>query len=274
MPLLHLLSHKVKGKSTTEVTDDLFSPDPRSRLHAARAASEAVRRRTLAFLSEGCPHKPWPRGMPTSVNPLVVVIGVSPGNSPALGAKAFLEDYTPTFGLPAPGLFYRDQAYYWQKVRLLGTSMTRLLDHTLSDQDGLALTGHLNLGTGMFGSASRAAIEPDVVRWVSDVIARCRARLVIALGLVKLLTTDEVLRGIWNDGAAVVDWTQPQLVAASTFRYRLFRGKGPNGTGFDLVFWPNHPSRAPFGGRPRVGGRWESSIGAACDWLRPRATCN
>src|SRR5207247_7289693 len=80
----------------------LFTDDAAERVAAARALSEQERSDLLDELALQLPskHKPWPVAMPTAVNPLVVVIGVSPGNAPASRDKPFLRDYTPPFGTP------------------------------------------------------------------------------------------------------------------------------------------------------------------------------
>lgn len=247
---------------------NLFSQDARSRIEAARSLPPDERTDLLRSLAQGSPYQPWPRGMPSSVNPLVVVLGVSPGNSPAASGGAFLSDYTPTFGEPAPGFRYRDSSSYWDKVRILSTSLLRTWDPSLTEDECIALTGHLNLGTGMFGLAGEDAVEPDVVRWVSSVIAAFRARVVVGLGLVGLLTArSDRVRDAWNGGVLQTDWTLPKWQERDGFRFRHFIAQSDE-TPVHILLWPNHPSRVPFTGPPRPGGAWERSTLAAAEIVR------
>jgi len=252
------------------VDEQLFSDKPRNRIAAAGALDESARRAVLDRLAFDAPYKPWPRGMPGSVNPLLVVVGVSPGDSPAADQAAFLSDYTPTFGEPAAGFKYPDTSHYWQKVRLLSRELLRIWDSTLTEDECLALTSHLNLGTGMFGSASMAAIELEVVRWVSATILRFHARVVIGLGLIEFLTSPRRndLRTAWNEGGLMVAWTVPNVLTRGAFRFRSFVARGIDERTIQVLLWPNHPSRVPFAGRGEIGGAWHRSVLAAAEFLR------
>lgn len=250
--------------------EGLYGPTALGRISSASAMGPEERAEILQTLSANTPYPPWPRGMPTSVNPLVVIVGVSPGASPAHEGPAFLGDYTPTFGVPAPGFNYRDTSFYWDKVRLLATGFVRLWGEALDERDCLALSGHLNLGTGMFGSASAVAVESDVVRWVSDVLPRLHPRLVIGLGLVGLLTNRShgAIREAWVAGGLSVDWLKPELITYSEYRFRRYRTYCASGDPIDFILWPNHPSRPPFVGPPRPGGRWFRAVSAGANVAR------
>lgn len=133
----------------TSPTSGLFASRPRERIEAARAIPEAERAGHIQRLARASGYAPWPYGMPTSINPVVVFVGVSPGNSPATVMQPTLErgDYAvPTFGEPHPGLSYPDTNSYWFKVRELAVELVGLFDASLSNEDRLALVGHLNLG--------------------------------------------------------------------------------------------------------------------------------
>lgn len=213
--------------------------------------------------------------MPTSVNPLLVLVGVSPGNSPRVEGDAFLPDYIPTFATTAPGFWYADRSHYWEKVRVLSTEILRIWDPTLTEGDCLALTGHLNLGVGMFGSASHAAIELPVVRWVSSLLFHhLRPRIVIGLGLTGLLldAAGGPIREAWNAGGLAVDWQRPEIKEAGGYRYRLWLAHRDDGDPVQIVIWPNHPSRAPFGGGGAVGSRWHDAVVSAKPWITLRVS--
>jgi hypothetical protein len=121
----------------------------------------------------------------------------------------------------------------------------------------------------MFGVASEGAVELDVVRWVSAVIKR-RARLIVGLGLVGLLTSParSEIRRAWSDGGPSIDWLTGQIVVQDSFRFRHFVSRRDDGRRLDAVLWPNHPSRAPFGGPPRIGGPWQRSVLVPAQVLR------
>jgi len=253
----------------------LFADDPRARLLAAAALDEPARLTILDALALTAPYKPWPRGMPTSVNPLLVVVGVSPGNSPRVKGEAFLPNYIPTFATAAPGFWYPDQAHYWEKVRLLSKEIVRIWDPALLEAECLSLTGHLNLGVGMFGSASRDAIELPVVRWVSSVLFKqLQPRIVIGLGLTGLLLGAQggSIREAWNEGGLAVDWRRPDMMDAGGYRYRRWLANRKDGEPIEIVIWPNHPSRAPFGGAGAPGSRWHDAVVAAKPWITQRVS--
>ena len=65
----------VKGK-------DLWSDSVGERLRSAGALSEPELEAVHAALCEECPVEPWPYGNATSINPLLVTLGPSPGKSP------------------------------------------------------------------------------------------------------------------------------------------------------------------------------------------------
>ena len=62
--------------------EDLWSDSVSERLRSADALSEPKLEAVHAALCEGCPVEPWPYGNATSINPLLVTLGPSPGNSP------------------------------------------------------------------------------------------------------------------------------------------------------------------------------------------------
>ena len=67
---------------------DLWSDSVGERLRSASALSEPELEAVHAELCEGCPVEPWPYGNATSINPLLVTLGPSPGNSPSRAGPA------------------------------------------------------------------------------------------------------------------------------------------------------------------------------------------
>ena len=60
----------------------LWSDSVSERLKAARSLGGAELHDLRRELCRGCPVEPWPYGNATTVNPLLVTLGASPGASP------------------------------------------------------------------------------------------------------------------------------------------------------------------------------------------------
>jgi hypothetical protein len=146
---------------------DLWSNDPEERLKAASdpaIVSDLARR-----MGATAPMQPWPYGMATSVNPFVVFLGASPGNSPEKGDPDYLtrKPYDlPTAGVPHPLISYPDPKHYFERVCQLGETLVQSRAPHMTDTQAHALLGQLNLGTGAFGQATEAGLEPEYCRWV------------------------------------------------------------------------------------------------------------
>lgn len=220
----------------------------------ARAAAELTATEREATLSRLLYAGLWPFGMPTCVNPLVVALGASPGNSPAAapwnGIAPDLPYPQPTFGEPHIGLFYPDRSSYWTKMRLLLADLVRTIDPEASDQEALAVSGHLNLGTGTFGRATLAATQADITQWVAGLVVGSLApRILVTVGLDGLLKERE-LSGKLAAGGLDVSWQRPEFaepLEGYRYRFKLWRAKRADGGPITIVGWPNHPSRHPFG---------------------------
>jgi hypothetical protein len=76
---------------------DLWSDDPKERLDAC--ADLSVVSALPALMSKTAPMTPWPFGMPTSINPFVVFVGASPGNSPSSRRNAAHAAFTGLFSV-------------------------------------------------------------------------------------------------------------------------------------------------------------------------------
>jgi len=147
------------------------------------------RARILARLLRGCPETTWPDGMPCSLDPKLVLIGVSPGNSPGnssscvryVGELSTSIDTTSNF-------YYPDARRYWDKVRYLASAFVSHHDRTVSETDALLVTSHFNLGVGSAWTATTAAVEEPYVRWVSGLLNNVlKPDLVVLFGLGSIL---------------------------------------------------------------------------------------
>jgi hypothetical protein len=244
-----------------------FKASASARLKQLRSLSLTERKSVLKHLKTGVPIPAWPIAMPCSACPYVVVLGVSPGNSPKPQDRGFntfgqcCED--PTFGKAHPGFDYLDGRHYWQKVSNLCEFLVKRDAPGLSKRDALALAGHLNLGTGQFGSASEAAIQSKVVEWVSSLLySKFNPKILVCFGLNGILSKRKWNR-VWNKGGLQINWSSPD-VSQSFDRYffRLWFPKRHDGGKLAVVMWPNHPSRPPFSGGPKTSAwqRAERSI--------------
>lgn len=234
--------------------EDLWAPTPRERLNAARHITSGELKQIHENLGRGCPIEPWPYGNATVINPLLVTLGVSPGNSPATGDNEFLiaggHEFPPA-GTPHPGTRYRDTAGYWDKLRLL--ARLALMGPGTDEDDALSLFGNLNLDTGQSGEASNVTVKSDFAAWVSRTIRYgLRPRLVVMLGLSTYLRSNRSIAEIFENTFPGFDIKKPQReVPFSAYMQKnlVFREWDipcENDGALTLVMWPQHPSRAPF----------------------------
>ena len=173
-----------KSNMTGDRTAAIWSDSIQGRLRAARALTvrEVVAKQTA--LSEGSPVEPWPYGNATSINPLLVTLGPSPGGSPDLSmpdpAQRPLDP--PTVGERHPHTRYDDPRRFWRKIRHLACDVLGADDAT--EDDAYALFGNMNLDTGRSGRASAVRIDPSFARWILATIRdRLRPRFLVCLGL-------------------------------------------------------------------------------------------
>ena len=180
--------------------DDLWSLSAPRRLRAARALAESPLK--LASIQEWlcaeCPVAPWPYGNATSINPMLVTLGPSPGNSPATGDNASTASLElPPAGEPHPHVYYEDGKRYWDKVRHLARTM--LIPSVGSERDAFALFGNMNLDSGRSGRANQITIDHSLAKWVLHTIRRrLRPRWLVCLGLNRILKQDETLRQVFE----------------------------------------------------------------------------
>lgn len=236
----------------------LWDSNPHVRLRAARDTGATNQDAIQKWVSSNCPVTPWPYGMPTVINPKIIVLGPSPGNSPAKdGGAAPLPSYDPpAFGEPHQKLFYQDTKRFFVKVRALcsGILATR---YGLTEHEALSLSGMMNLDTGQFGNAKDVQFDAQLVRWVlSTIHEKLRPDYLICLGLKSRI-------------ADILPFVSPGLDSRRPHRTLEFKGytrrvlryhewtvRRSDGDSMRLVLWPQHPSRAPFS-NPLL---WQASI--------------
>jgi len=223
-------------------------------LRALPSEELSIRAKRLVDTS---PEKDWPVGMPSSIDPKLVLIGVSPGNSPMQENKVqeppAFNSYPSIRPDSSSHFYYPDGAGYWERLRFLSKSFFNSRDQSMDEGDAISMSTHLNLGTGSAGRASTADVERDYVEWVSYLLnTKFKADLVVLFGLKKILT-NETVNAWWNhDKGLKIDWNSPSEIlpfegyTKRSYKFRIWRAENQLGHKSLIVLWPNHPSRAPF----------------------------
>ena len=232
-------------------SEELWGASRRARLSSAHSLTTEKLNAIHEELRRGCADRGWPYGSATSINPLLVILGPSPGNSPKHGDRHFVTRKPfdlPTAGEPHPGVFYPDTTRYWDKVR--GLARTLLDADGSIGPDSLALLGTMNLATAASAKASGVQIDDSFTRWVLATIRDgLRPRVLVLLGLRGRL---KELSRLFADTFEGFDVRHPHheyaLEKYQTKRlvFREWEFSGNHGPPLLLVDWPQHPSRSPF----------------------------
>ena len=213
------------------------------RLAAARRLTEPQLESIQGWLCEGCPVQPWPLGNATSINPLLLTLGASRGNSPAQPDDEPTDVLDPpTAGKPHRHVrCYRDTGGYWDKIRYL--ACTLLAPPGGSEEDAYALFGNLNLDTRRSGSASRVDVSPDFAEWLLATIKhKLRPRFLVCLGLNDKLKKEPIRSAFETTFGLKLDEPDDKCRFDSYF----FREWNVADGQLKIVFWPNSPSQHPF----------------------------
>ena len=224
----------------------------------------------LKQLSASSPIKPWPIGMPCSAAPEVVAVGISYGNrfleKKTRGSKREINEVSCQLLASHPIFYYPDTKHYWAKVRSLCCHFVRRSASQMSEDDCLALSSHLNLGTGQAGEAKIEDTNRAITRWVSMLLNKFfQPRLIVCFGLNQILKArfDD-----WNHHNGLqVDWRKPKAERLfSGYRFRLWEAISAKNKRIGILMWPNHPSRPPFAGDEK-GLKWKRSLSEASLFL-------
>lgn len=253
----------------------LWSDSCNERLAAARSLSKEDIQSLQESLCRGCPVRPWPYGNATPVNPMVVVLGPSPGGSGGASAGNPNEPLPlPPAGEPHPHVVAMttqpDRTGHWKKTQILAKTLMLSVPET----DVLALFAQLNLDTRPQGDAKKVPIEPDFVDWLLVAIRdQLRPRVVVCTALKRRLENDQDLRSQFQ-------LHLPGFVLAKPHRktpfddqrnlaFREWDIEGPLGNTLKLVLWPQAPSYPPFA---KDLSCWERSCrqfhALVNDWIR------
>ena len=242
------------------------------RLDGARSLDGSMLAAVHEDLCEGCPVPVWPYGNATSINPLLVTLGASPGESPDRGvadpAGKPLE--LPTAGVRHPHTAYEDTKGFWRKVRGLARTVVR--PATTSSEDSYALFGNMNLDPNRSGKARDVPIDPAFGEWVLRTIRdKLRPRFLICLGLKRKPEAVELLSEVFDGFDAAKPYDEHPLACYRRSRYvfQEWDCAGSHGNQIKLVLWPQHPSRAPFTNLETWRGACEEFAGRHRGLVRP-----
>ena len=230
------------ARETARIWGDSIS----ERLNGARALSDSALSEVHEDLCDGCPVRPWPPGNATSINPLLVTLGPSPGGSPnrAVSDPVGKPLELPTAGVRHPHTTYEDEKGYWRKIRRLARTVVQT--GTTNSEDSYALFGNMNLDPNRSGNAGDVQIDEKFGRWVLRTIRnKLRPRFLICLGLKGKPEAIKLLAQAFKIDA-VEPHTEPLKCYEKKLVFREWDCAGPTGDPIKLVLWPQHPSRAPF----------------------------
>lgn len=215
------------------------------KLNRDRTALEAMQQ----HLCVGCPVEAWPYGNATSINPMLVTLGPSPGGSPNPLEQDSAGDCLalPTAGKPHPHTAYRDTSFYWDKIRLLARTVIQDGTGKTTDSDSYSLFGNMNLDTNESGKASDVRIDEAFGKWVLRTIRdKLRPKFVVCLGLKGKSEAHKLLSDVFEEFDIRHPDQEFPLTIDQRYSFSEWLCKGESGNQIRLVFWPQSPSRPPF----------------------------
>ena len=235
--------------------EQLWSSSISSRLSSVWMLSEADIGSIQEELCRGCPVKPWPYGSPTSVNPWLAVLGLSPGSSPTPGDINYEHRepiLLPTAGMPHPDICYHDTARYFARIRTLATTL--LMPDAGSDDNALTLFANMNLDTRERVKPEDVVKDPRLAIWILETLRdKLRPRILVLVGLKGHLEENRQLRSLFEEvfkGFRLAYPLRKCLFKGHTGRNSYYFSEWelrcPDGHEVLIVMWPNHPSRHPF----------------------------
>ena len=239
---------------------ELWSPSRDNRLERARALSDEHLKAIRDALCKSCPVAPWPYGNATPVNPFLVVLGPSPGVSPAEGDSEYVTrgpQPLPTAGEPHPGVRYEDTSQHWDSMRLLAKTLIGKPDD-VTDDDALSVFGHMNLDTGARREAKDVTASLPFASWILEILRDIlRPRVLVLLGLKVFLDNrrNRPIRQLVERTFSGVRLARPHATHriealhgyGATFVFREWDIELPDGCDMKLVQWPQRIGRALIG---------------------------
>ena len=183
-----------------------------------------------------------------------MTLGISPGSARSWGGKDPAKEpfAPPTAGQPHPHIARLGRrTNFGDKIRHLAATI--LSTAAVAEGDAYALFGNVVLDPGRSGQAKHVTIRPAFASWVLGTIREhLRPRCLICFGM----------KGN-REAARLLNQTFRDFVRASPGSEHPFRSyqrhnlmfeewdvEGPHGHKTKIVYWPQHPRRAPFSSFP------------------------
>lgn len=229
----------------------LWSDSASERLSAACALAPAELDAARAHLRADAPatvRTIWPYGYATSINPLLVTLGISPGSSRSWKGNdpSKLPFEAPTAGRPHPHIARLGcSTRFGKSVQHLAREVLQTGD--LAEEHAYALFGNLVLDPGRSGKASSVPIDPAFACWVLRTIRdRLRPRYLVCFGMKGHRIATQLLENTFGferkePGAKHRFGGYPR----NKLTFEEWETQGPNGNRILIVYWPQHPRRAP-----------------------------
>jgi hypothetical protein len=239
----------------------LWSNSPYLRFRAARKYARSGQKFSKRLVSKA-PHGRWPFGMPTSINPWLLVMGISPGRGEHIsdyGLPPSIGNVNSGFGGRYGDWDKEKPSPFWRKVRQLCFGLVKTADSRLGSESAcLTISGMLNLGIKNEGQGTFDATNLRIVKWIPQALEMLKPRVIVLLGWKGFLRD---LPKPWKKNAFLKMLVASQRedvelrIANNDHIFCVWRI--PMSWGNVLVIcWPNHPSRPPFGGM----NNWEESV--------------
>ena len=241
------------GTMTALNTERLWSDSVSERLAAARKLDGPTRLALRERLRDHAPdtvRAQWPYGYATSINPLLVTLGVSPGSARSWKGKdpSKLSFEPPIAGRPHPHIARLGCSTSFGK-RVLHLARTLLQTGDLTAEDAYAVFGNVVLNPGRSGEASSVTVDPAFAGWVLRSIRdQLRPRFLVCFGMKGNCTVAELLKDTFVGFDRKTPCTARRFEGylRSKLTFEEWEVIGPNGNRILIVYWPQHPRRAPF----------------------------
>ena len=225
----------------------------RDHLESLSNLSISKKQQIITHLLNSCPVAKWPRTMPASIDPKLVLIGVSPGGSQNkdVNEDEFISEPS-VHKSEKSNFFYPDKNNYWKKIRLI-TYRYFNSHEDIKLKDALSLTSHFNLGTKLTGKASKKAVDDEIIKWVSYLLNKVhKPDQLILFGLKNILQDPDKSKQ-WNHKEGLkINWSSAQRITplnsykSVNYKFREWTVTNELKHTFNVTLWPNHPSRPPF----------------------------
>ncbi len=244
--------------------NQIWVNDARKRITLQKSLTKKERAILINRVNTKSPFELGRSGIYLTPNPLLVVLGISPGNSKSNKVR---EVVPMEFGKPHVKLKKsKDSRSYWPKVRTLCRKLVAAVSKTsLKPDERLTLSSHLNLASDKQGDASNVRLSKRNVSWVSNTIySHLRPSLVVCFGLAQKLKNPE-FQNWWNGGARhTIRWSTPDSEFEfkwnnKKYKFKVWQTRRPDGKRMVIIIWPNHPSKSPFAGK-KTGDAWQASL--------------